>query len=106
MNIIFKFSGNYLGAAEQFCVDFVNKINQHNFIHVFYHIFSKYDNQRFFNDLNNSKNDTIKLFLITRNSEEYMFVTYGGVRFVDSMRFQQDRLEKLTKSLNYHDYNH
>ena len=75
MNISFKCSGNYVGAAEQFCVDYVNKVNQHKIVPVFYHNFSKYDNQRFFSDLINSKNGKVKLSLLPRPREEYVSVT-------------------------------
>ena len=35
-----------------------------------------------------------------------MSVKYGCVKFLDSMRFQQDSLEKLTESLIDKDYVH
>ena len=60
----------------------------------------------FFNNLNNSKNDKIKLSGIPRTNEEYRCVKSGCVKFLDSMRFQQDSLEKLTESLNDQDYIH
>ena len=41
-----------------------------------------------------------------RTNEEYMSVNYGCVKFLDSMRFQQDSLEKLTESLKDDDYIH
>ena len=89
-----KLSGNYLGAAHQSCIDYVNKADQHKVIPVLYHNFSKYDNHMFFNDLINSKVDKINLPVIPRTNEEYMSVKYGCVKFLDSMRFQQDSLEK------------
>ena len=101
-----KLSGNYLGAAHQSCIDYVNKADQHKFIPILYHIFSKYDNHMFFNDLINSKNDKIKLSVIPRTNEDYMCVKYVCIKFLDSMRFQQDSLEKLTESLKDEDYIH
>ena len=101
-----KLTGNYLGAAHQSCIDYVNKVNQHKFIPVLYHNFSKYDNHVFFNDLINSKPNKINLTVTPRTSEEHMSVNYGCVRFLDSMRFQQDSLEKSTESLKDDDYIH
>ena len=101
-----KLTGNYLGAAHQSCIDYVNKVNLHKFIPVLYHIFSKYDNHMFFNDLINSKINKNNLSVIPRTNEEYMSVNYGCIKFLDSMRFQQDSLEKLTESLEDDDYIH
>ena len=56
-----KLSGNYLGAAHQSCIDYVNKSDQHKFLPILYHNFSRYDNHMLFDDLTNSKNDIIKL---------------------------------------------
>ena len=101
-----KLTGIYLRAAHQSCIDYVNKVNLHKFIPVLYHNFSKYDKHMFFNDLINSKIIKINLPVIPRTNEEYMSVNYGCVRFWDSMRFQQDSLEKLTESLKDDDYIH
>ena len=101
-----KLTGKYLGASHQTCIDYVNKVDQHKFILILYHNFSKYDNHMFFNDLINSKVDKFNLSVIPRTNEEYMSVKYGCVRFLDSMRFQPDSLEKLTESLTDDDYIH
>ena len=74
-----KLSGNYLGTAHQSCIDYINKADQHKFLPVLYHNFSKYDNHMFFNDLINSKVDKINLSLIPRTNEEYMSVKYGCI---------------------------
>ena len=50
-----KLTGKYLGASHQSCIDYVNKVNQHKFIPVLYHNFSKYDNHMFFIELIDSK---------------------------------------------------
>ena len=90
-----KLSGNYLRAAHhQSCTDYVKQVDQQKFIPVLYHNFSKYDNHMFFNDLINSEVDKFKLTVIPRTKEEYMCVNYGCVKFLDSMRFQQDSLVK------------
>ena len=101
-----KMTGKYLGAAHQTCIDYVNKVNLHKFIPVLYHNFSKYDCHMFFNELINSKVDANNISVIPRTNEEYMSVNYGCVKFLGSMRFQTDSLEKLTESLKDVDYHH
>ena len=101
-----KLTGNYLGAAHQSCIDYVNKANQHKFIPVLYHNFSKYDNHMFFDDLISSKVDKIDVSVIPRTNEEYMCVNYGCIKFLDGMRFPTDSLEKLTESSKDEDYIH
>ena len=101
-----KMTGRYLGAAHQICIDYVNKVNLHKFIPILYHNFSKYDNHMFFNELINSKVEKNNLSVIPRTNEEYMSVNYGCIKFLDSMRFQTDSLEKLTESLKNDDYIH
>ena len=101
-----KLTGNYLGVTHQTCIDYVNKVNLHKFLPVLYHNFSEYDNHLFFNELIDSKVEKKNLSVIRRKSEEYMSVKYGCIKFLDSMRFQQDSLEKLTESLKDVDYIH
>ena len=101
-----KMTGRYLGAAHQSCIDYVNKVNLHKFVPVLYHNFSKYDCHMFFNELINSKVDINNISVIPNNTEEYMSVNYGCIKFLDSMRFQQASLEKLTESLKDNDYIH
>ena len=65
-----KMTGNYLGTAHQSRIDYINKVNQHKFIPLLYHNFSKYDNHMFFNELIDSKVDkrTYQLYLeLTKN---------------------------------------
>ena len=60
----------------------------------------------FFNDLIKTKVEKQNLSVIARTSEEYMTVNYGCIKFLDSMRFQTDSLEKLTDSLKDDDSIH
>ena len=60
----------------------------------------------FFIELIISKNDKIKLSLVPRTNEEYMCVKCRCIKFLASLRFPQDRLEKLTESLIDPDYFH
>ena len=100
-------TGKYLGAAHQSCIDYVNKVNLHKFIPVLYHNFSKFDNHMFFNELINSRVDKKELIsLYLKLTENICLVIYSCIKFLDSMRFQTDSLEKLTESLKDDDYIH
>ena len=101
-----KMTGRYLGAAHQSCIDYVIKTNQHKFVPVLYHNFSKYDCHMFFNELITAKAHKNNLSTIARTSEEYMAVNYSCIKFLDSMRFLTASLEKLTESLKDDDYIH
>ena len=101
-----KMTGRYLGAAHQSCIDYVIKTNQHKFVPVLYHNFSKYDCHMFFNELINAKAHKKNLTTIARTNEEYMSVNYSCIKFLDSMRFLTASLEKLTESLKDDDYIH
>ena len=101
-----KMTGRYLGTAHQCCIDYINKVNLHKFIPDLYHNFSKYDCHMFFNELINASPNKFNIGVIPRNNEEYMSVNYGCIKFLDSMRFQQASLEKLTESLKDIDYIH
>ena len=39
------------------------------------------------------KNDKVKLKIIPKSNEEYISVTYGGIRFFDSYRFLSESLD-------------
>ena len=101
-----KMTGRYLGAAHQSCIDYVNRVDLHKFIPVLYHNFSKYDCHMFFNKLINSMPDKFNMKVIPKNNEEYMSLTYGSVKFLDSIRFLSASMEKLTESLRDEDYIH
>ena len=60
----------------------------------------------FIHDLINSNNDKNNLSVIPKTSQEYICVKYGCVKFLDSMRFQEDSLDKLPESLKDQDYLH
>ena len=101
-----KMTARYLGTAHQTCIEYVNKANQHKFIPILYHNFSKYDSHMFFNQLLNSKAEGFDLKVIAKTNEEYMNLNYGCIKFLDSMRFLPASIEKLTESLKDADYIH
>ena len=45
------------------------------------------------------KNDKVKIDIITETNEEYISVTYGCIRFIDSYRFLSSGLDSLVKTL-------
>ena len=57
----------------------------------------------FFRDLIDSKTEKIKLDVVLRTNEEYLSVTFGCMRFLDSFRFLSVSLDKLVKTLKADD---
>ena len=53
----------------------------------------------FFIKLVDKKNDKVKFDIIPKTNEEYISVTYGCIRFIDSYRFQSSNLDSLVKTL-------
>ena len=50
------------------------------------------------------KNDKVKFKIIPKTNEEYISVTYGCIRFIDSYRFLSESLDKLVKNLDEDDF--
>ena len=96
-------TGDYRGPAHYNCNINV-KQKQSNFIPILFHNFSNYDCHLFFKTLIDKKPDNINLSVIPKTNEEYISVTYGCLRFVDSYRFLQDSLDNLVKTLNEDDF--
>ena len=90
--------GKYRGPAHSKCNIKVTQ-DQSNFIPLLFHNFSNYDCHMFFKKLVDKKNDKVKFDIIPRTNEEYISVTYGCIRFIDSYRFQSSSLDSLVKTL-------
>ena len=73
--------------------------DQSNFIPFIFHNFSNYDCQIFFKKLVDKKNDKVIFDIIPKTNEEYISVTYGCIRFIDSYRFLSSGLDSLVKTL-------
>ena len=58
----------------------------------------------FFKRLIDSKSDKVKLKFLPKTIKEYISVTYGCIRFIDSYRFLSESLDKLVKSLDSDDF--
>ena len=96
-------TGKYRGPAHYNCNINV-KHKQSNFIPILFHNFSNYDCHLFFKTLIDKKPDNIKLNVIPKTNEEYISVTYGCLRFIDSFRFLSSGLDSLVKTLNEDDF--
>ena len=91
-------TGRYRGPPHNTCDINVTQ-NQSNFIPFIFHNFSNYDCHMFFKKLVDKKNDKIKFDIIPKTNEEYISVTYGCIRFIDSYRFLSSGLDSLVKTL-------
>ena len=93
-------TGKYRGPAHSKCNINVTQ-DQSNFIPFIFHNFSNYDCHMFFKKLVDKKNDKVKFDIIPKTIEEYISVTYGCIRFIDSYRFLSSGLDSLVKTLVY-----
>ena len=60
---------------------------QNNIIPFVFHTFSIYDCRELFKRLVDIKIDEVKFDIIPKTKEEYISVTYGCIKFIDSYRF-------------------
>ena len=91
-------TAKYRGAAHSKCIINVTQ-KQSNFIPFIFHNFSNYDCHLFFENLVDKKNDKVEFDNIPRTNEEYISVTYGCIKFIDSYRFLSSSLDSLVKTL-------
>ena len=91
-------TGKYRGSAHSKCnVNVTQK--QSNFIPFIFHNISNYDCRMFFKKLVDKKKDKVDFDVIPKTNEEYISVTYGCIRFIDSYRFLSSGLDSLIKTL-------
>ena len=90
-------TGYYRGAAHNTCNINVTQ-KQSNFIPFIFHNFSNYDCHMFFKKLVDKKKDKVDFDIIPKTNEEYISVTYGCIKFIDSYRFQSSSLDSLVKA--------
>ena len=91
-------TGKYRGPAHSKCKINVTQ-DQSNFTPFIFHNFSNYDCHMFLKNLVDKKNDKVKLVIIPKTNENYISVTYGCIRFIDSYRFLSSGLDSLVKNL-------
>ena len=91
-------TGKFRGPAHNKCNINVTQ-KQSNFIPFIFHNFSRYDSHMFFKKLVDKKRDKVDFDIIPKTNEEYISVTYGCIRFIDSYRFLSSGLDKLVSNL-------
>ena len=91
-------TGKYRGPAHSKCNINVTQ-KQSIFIPFFFHYFSNYDCHMFCKRLVNKKKDKVDFEIIPKTNKEYISVTYGCIRFIDSYRFLSSGLDSLVKTL-------
>ena len=91
-------TGKYRGPAHSKCNINVTQ-KQSNFIPFIFHNFSNYDCHLFFKKLVDKKKDNVEFEIIPKTNEEYISVTYGCNRSIDSYRFLSSGLDSLVKTL-------
>ena len=91
-------TGEYRGPAHNTCNIKVTQ-KQSNFIPFIFHNFSNYDCHMFFKKLVDKKKDKVDFEIIPKTNEEYISITYGCIRFIDSYRFLSSGLDSLVKTL-------
>ena len=79
-------TSKYRGPSHSKCNINVTQ-KQSNFIPFIFHNFSNYDCHMFFKKLVDKKKDKVDLDIIPKTNEEYISLTYGCIRFIDSYRF-------------------
>ena len=91
-------NGKYRGPAHNTCIINVTQ-KQSNFIPFIFHNFSNYECHMFFKKMVDKKKDKIDFKITPKTIEEYISVTYGCIRFIDSYRFLSSGLDSLAKTL-------
>ena len=96
-------TGKYRGPAHSKCNIGVTQ-KQSNFIPFVFHNYSRYDSHMFFKKLVDKKKDKVDFEIIPKTNEEYISITYGCIRFIDSYRFLSSGLDSLVKNLVEDDF--
>ena len=91
-------TSNYRGPAHSKCNINVTQ-GQSNFIPFIFNNFSIYDCHMCFKKLLDKKKNKVKFHNIPKTNEEYISVTYGCMRFVDTFRFLSNCFDSLVKTL-------
>ena len=94
----FHLTGKYRGPAHSKCNIIVTQ-DKSSIIPFVFHNFSNYDCHLFFKKLVDKKNWKVKFDIIPKTNEEYISVTYGCIRFIDSYRFLSSNLDSLVRTL-------
>ena len=79
-------TGNCRGPAHSTCNNNVTQ-DKSIIIPFIFHNFSNYDCHMFFKKLVDKKNDKVNFDILPKTNEEYISVTFGCIRFIESYRF-------------------
>ena len=96
-------TGKYRGPAHNICNINVRQQKSNIFPFIF-HIFSNYDCHMFFKRLVDLKSEKVKFDIFPKTNEEYVSLSYGCIRFIESYRFLSSSLDKLVKNLDVDDF--
>ena len=91
-------TGKYRGPPHSKCNIKVTQ-KQSSFIPYIFHNFSNYDCHLFLKKLVERKKNKVDFEIIPKTNEEYISVTYGCIRFIDSYRFLSSGLDPLVETL-------
>ena len=93
-----QLTGIYRGPAHSKCNINVTQ-DKINFVPIIFHNFGNYDCHMFFGKLVHKKIDKVKFDVLPETNEDYVSVTYGCIRFIDSYRFLSSSLGSLVETL-------
>ena len=66
--------------------------------------FSGFDSHLFFKELIEFQDKSVHIKVIPQSTEKYLSVNYGGIKFLDGIRFLTGKLKDLPKSLSDDDF--
>ena len=91
-------TGKFRGPAHGKCNINVTQ-KQNNFIAIVFHFLSNYDCHMFIKKLVDKENDMVEFDIIPETNEEYINVTFGCIRFIDSYRYLSNSLDPLVETI-------
>ena len=91
-------TGKYRDPAHSECNIKVTQ-DQGILILFLFHKFNNYDCHKFFKKLVDKKNDKVKFDFRPKTNEDYISVTYGCIRFIDSYLFLSSTSDSSVKIL-------
>jgi hypothetical protein len=90
------YNGLYRGASHNECN---LKAKKPNFVPILFHNLSRYDGHFIIKELKNQK-----VTILPKTAEDYISFNVGCIRFLDSLRFFQDSLDNVSKSMIIEDF--
>ena len=80
------------------------KMKTINIYNICFTKFSGYDSHLFFKELIDIQDNSVHIKVFPQLSEKYLSVNYGGIKFLDGIRFLTGKLKDLPKSLSDDDF--